>query len=225
MRHYSQLAIFDLDGTLVDSVEQISISLNRARQEFGYPTQPISYYQRLVGLPIDELLSDLELSKIDFVNIVRHFRKYLLLDIQSGNNLVFPGVLSVLALFTDIQIGLAVATSKPTNIATEVVDHSLLRDYEFHVQGTDGFPPKPNPEVIIRVLRHYPSTPSFMIGDRTEDIYSAQSAGIPAIGIASSAHSENDLRDAGAKLAFESFQDFYNYLNANRSLIPNLSQS
>jgi len=225
MRHYSQLAIFDLDGTLVDSVEQISISLNRARQEFGYPTQPISYYQRLIGLPIDELLSDLELSKIDFVNIVRHFRKYLLLDIQSGNNLVFPGVLSVLALFTDIQIGLAVATSKPTNIATEVVDHSLLRDYEFHVQGTDGFPPKPNPEVIIRVLRHYPSIPSFMIGDRTEDIYSAQSAGIPAIGIASSAHSESDLRDAGAKLAFESFQDFYNYLNANRSLIPNLSQS
>jgi phosphoglycolate phosphatase len=120
---------------------------------------------------------------------------------------------------------LAVATSKPTNIATEVVDNSLLRDYEFHVQGTDGFPPKPNPEVIIRVLRHYPSIPSFMIGDRTEDIYSAQCAGIPAIGIASSAHSKSDLRDAGAKLAFESFQDFYNYLNANRSLIPNLSQS
>jgi phosphoglycolate phosphatase len=225
MRIYSQIAIFDLDGTLVDSVEQIAISLNKARQDFGYPTQPIAYYQKLVGLPVDVLLSDLELSKFDFVNLVSHFRKYLLLDIQDGNNLVFPGVLDVLALFTNMHIGLAVATSKPTKIAIEVIEHSILCDYEIHVQGTDDFPPKPNPEVIFRVLKHFPSIPSFMIGDRMEDIYSAQSAGIPAIGIASSAHSEDDLKNAGAKLAFKTFQDFCNHLNTDVGMIPKLSQS
>jgi len=124
-----------------------------------------------------------------------------------------------------MQIGLAVATSKPTKVATEVIKHSFLRDFEFHVQGTDDFPPKPDPEVIYRVLRHFPSIPSFMIGDRTEDIYSAKSAGISAIGIASSAHSEDDLKDAGAKFAFKTFQDFCNHLRADVNLIPKLSRS
>ena len=225
MRAYSQIAIFDLDGTLVDSVEQIAVSLNKARQDFGYPTQPISYYQRLVGLPIDVLLADIELSTDGFEDLVRHFRENLVSDIQSGNNFVFPGVFGVLELLTNMQVGLAVATSKPTKVAIEVVKHSSLREFEFYIQGTDGFPPKPDPEVILRVLAHFPATSSFMVGDRMEDIYSAQSAGIPAIGIASSAHSESDLKDAGAKLTFRTFQSFFYHLHADVSLIPKLSQS
>lgn len=222
---FAQIAIFDLDGTLVDSAEQIALSLNKARHDFGFPIQPISYYEKLVGLPVNELLADIEISKECSLELIAHFRKYLVEDIQAGNNLVFSGVLGTLELFSNMHLGLAIATSKPTNVAIEVIKHSSLRDFDLYVQGTDDFPPKPNPEVILRVLRHFPETPSFMVGDRTEDIYAAKRAALPAIGIASSAHSESDLKDAGATLTFKTFQSFHYHLKADVSLIPKLSQS
>jgi phosphoglycolate phosphatase len=225
MGPFTQIAIFDLDGTLVDSAEQIAVSLNKARSDFGYPTQPISYYQELVGLPVDELLADIEISKERSLNLVTHFRKYLVRDIQRGNNAVFPGVLETLKLFAGMHMGLAVATSKPIKVAIEVIKHSSLRDFDLYVQGTDDFPPKPDPEVILRVLRHFPKTPSFMVGDRAEDIWAAQRAALPAIGIASGGHSESDLKDAGATLTFDTFQNFFYHLKADVSLIPKLSQS
>jgi len=225
MQLFAQIAIFDLDGTLVDSVEQIAQNLNKARRDFGFPTQPISYYEQLVGLPVNELLSDIEISKERFTDLVTQFRKYLLEDIETGNNLVFPGVLETLELFSGMHLGLAIATSKPTKVAVEVIKHSSLADFDLYVQGTDDFPPKPDPEVILRVLRHFAETPSFMVGDRTEDIFAAQLASLPAIGIASSAHSESDLKDAGATLTFETFQSFYNHVKADVSLIPKLSKT
>ena len=225
MRSFAQIAIFDLDGTLVDSAEQIALSLNRARHDFGFPIQPISYYQKLVGLPVHELLADIEISKEHSLDLVARFRRYLVEDIQKGNSLVFPGVLETLELFSSMQLGLAIATSKPTSLAIEVIQHSSLRNFDLHVQGTDDFPPKPDPEVILRVLRYFPETPSFMVGDRTEDICAAQRAALPAIGIASSAHSESDLKDAGATLTFKTFQSFHYHLKADVGLIPKLSQS
>jgi phosphoglycolate phosphatase len=224
MRSYTQIAIFDLDGTLVDSVEQIAINLNKARLDFGFPIKPLAYYQQLVGLPVAELLSDIEISKESATDLVKHFRNYLVADIKQGNNSVFPGVLGTLELFTSMQMGLAVATSKPTDVAIEVIKHSSLSGFDFYVQGTDGFPPKPEPEVILYVLEHFPSTPSFMVGDRTEDIYAARSAFIPAIGIASSAHSEAELKNAGATLTFKSFERFFDRLKTDVGLIPKLSK-
>jgi phosphoglycolate phosphatase len=224
MGSHTQLAIFDLDGTLVDSVDQIAVNLNKARLDFGFPAQPLSFYQNLVGLPVNELLSDIEISTEDFTDLVKDFRNYLVRDIQLGNNFLFDGVLRTLELFTRMQFGLAVATSKPTKVAIEVVKHSPLREFDFFVQGTDDFPPKPNPEVILRVLRHFPSTPAFMVGDRMEDIYAARRAALPAIGIASSGHSEADLADAGASLTFKTFQDFFQYLESDAGLIQNLSR-
>jgi phosphoglycolate phosphatase len=224
MGSQTHLAIFDLDGTLVDSVEQIAVNLNMARLDFGFPAQTLDFYQRLVGLPVRELLSDIEISAEDFTDLVKNFRNYLVKDIQLGNNFLFAGVLNTLEHFVSMQFRLAVATSKPTNIAIEVVKHSPLCQFDLYVQGTDDFPSKPDPEVILRVLRHFPSTSSFMVGDRTEDIYAARSAAIPSIGIASSGHSEADLADAGASLTFKSFQGFFESLKSDVGLIQNLSR-
>jgi len=222
---FDQIAIFDLDGTLVDSVNQIAECLNRARVDFGFSPKPINYYKKLVGLPVYDLLSDIPVSGENLDKLIVRFRKYLTLDIQNGNNVLFPGVIEVLNLFLNMNIGLAIATSKPTEIAAEVVKHTMIKGFNVHVQGTDQFPPKPDPEVILRVLRLYPGVPSFMVGDRTEDVHAARSAKIPCIGIAAGAHSESELKEAGASLTFESFQDFYQNLINNDSFLGSLTFS
>lgn len=209
MNPANQVALFDLDGTLVDSVEQISRTLNQARSDFGFPPQPQSFYESSIGLPLSDLLSDLTASSEIQRNLATHFRKLLVLDIQRGNVEIFPGVIELFKLLESRQICLAVATSKPTVIAQEVIRCSNLSQFAIHVQGTDNFLPKPDPTVILRVLARFNGRSSFMVGDRTEDIVAAKVAGIPGVGIAASAHSEEELKKAGAKVTFKSIMDFY----------------
>jgi phosphoglycolate phosphatase len=214
-----QVILFDLDGTLVDSVEQISRNLNQARADFGFSTQSLGFYERLIGLPVGELLSDLKIRSDVQLDLVAHFRRLLLLDIQGGNIKIYPGVIELLRLLEKMEIQLAVATSKPSSIAEEVIRCSALSQFNIHVQGTDNFSPKPDPTVILRILAEFEGKPSFMVGDRTEDVVAAKRAGISAIGIAASAHTVENLKDAGAKATFKSFLHFYESVKGDVSLV------
>ena len=86
MSSFEQIAIFDLDGTLVDSVNQIAKCLNRARVDFGFSPKPINFYREFIGLPVYDLLADIPVSGDTLTELIVCFRKYLTLDIQSGNN-------------------------------------------------------------------------------------------------------------------------------------------
>ena len=219
MGTFELVAIFDLDGTLVDSVEQISRNLNEARIEFGFPAKPQEFYEALIGLPVHDLLSDLTTTPLVLNELVTHFRKLLVLDIQKGNIAIYPGVIELFQLLEGMHIQLAIATSKPTNIALEVIRCSALSSFNVHIQGTDGFPPKPDPAVIRRVLANFEYKKAFMVGDRVEDVIAAHRAGISSIGIAASTHTEVDLKMAGAWQTFNSFEEFYFAVRGDLSLM------
>jgi len=213
MQSSRALVIFDLDGTLVDSVSQIGISLNKARKDLSYPELPQLFYNKNIGLPIENLIADLDILDYKKVELITRFRGYLVSEIRLGNNPVYPGVLEVLQRFMDMKVSLAIATSKPTQVAELVYENSLLSRFPFFIQGTDGFPPKPNPEVICRVLLHFPDTLAVMVGDRSEDMVAATRAEISAIGIAAGAHSKQTLSETGASIVFSDFSEFAKQLD------------
>lgn len=211
------LAIFDLDGTLVDSLKQISVSMNEARNQLGYPDLALSKYREILGQPVQKLISDLELS-IDSQNtLVSEFRRILTLHILK-ENILFPGVLQVLERIVESGFKLAIATTKPSHIAKLVVENSQLSNFDFFVQGTDGFLPKPNPEVIVRSIRNFACDSAVMIGDRVEDVLAAKAAGIPSIGIASSGHSIEELSNAGAHRVFRAMENLCEVLTPVKNL-------
>lgn len=218
----NSLAIFDLDGTLVDSVLQIGLTLNESRESLGYLPLPMSYYRDYVGLPLDILISDLEISSEAKSELIHLFRRNLVADIHSGNNVLFDGVTDVLEFFTKRGIQLAIATSKPTEIAVEVYRNSDLNRFQISVQGTDNFPAKPSPDVILRVLEKFPNHKAVMIGDRSEDIIAAKGAHIPGVGIAASAHSQEKLIGDGAIKSFVNIVDFHQYLSTNDKLFSQI---
>ena len=220
MKAISGLAIFDLDGTLIDSFQQIGHSLNKTRREFGFPGLPPAYYLETVGLPIDYLITDLQLDGNMKEKFISEFRRDLLNDIRSGGTRIFKGVVSALEFFTQNNYTIAVATSKPTWLAKEVIKNSVLSNFNIHIQGTDDFPPKPNSEVIERVISQFPKGPAFMVGDRTEDVLASIGAGIPAIGIAASGHSSDLLYETGAILVFPSFNDFSIAIRKSEGFLP-----
>lgn len=200
--------IFDLDGTLVDSLHQIERSLDKTRVHFGFKITPTGQVFTNLGQPIRQLFSDLVMSQSKQDEFITFFRKDLAKEISISNQL-FSSVLDLIILIRNCDIRIAVATSKPTYLANQVIDNSEIRGMIDFIQGTDDFLAKPDPEVIHRCISALKSKNPIMIGDRTEDVLAASAAGIPAIGIAQSAHSENLLIASGAKLTFNSVDMLY----------------
>jgi phosphoglycolate phosphatase len=198
------LIIFDLDGTLIDSHNQIEKAMNQARIELGYGKSPSGQIFRNLGMPVEHLFLDLSLTADNADILILEFRTNLTQLIQQGNE-CFPGVIRMLTQIKLMGKKVSVATGKSSSMATQVIQHSPLASLIDIIQGTDGFPAKPNPEVITRCLRRFPDLKAVMIGDRVEDILAANSAGIDSVGIAQSAHSVDDLLGAGAIHAYESF--------------------
>jgi phosphoglycolate phosphatase len=120
------VAIFDLDGTLVDSVLQIGTLLNESRIAFGYVPLAQSFYEDSVGLPLDALLADLAISETEKRDLVSSFRVNLTEDIRRGHNPLFNGVREDLNYLSSKNVNLAIATSKPTQIARDVYKNSEL---------------------------------------------------------------------------------------------------
>jgi len=201
--------IFDLDGTLVDSVGQIGYSINLSRKDFGYKELPSEKIEELVGLPIQSFLSDLPLDSFKIDTLIIHFRKILEMEINR-ENVLFPGVEQLLTSLRTKGLKLAIATSKPTYLAKLVVKNSPLSTLFDVIQGTDGFPAKPDPTCILMAMEELGTSNAVMVGDRVEDILAAKAAGIDSIGIAHSFHNSQDLKSAGALHAFDSFADFAN---------------
>ena len=91
--------------------------------------------------------------------------------------------------------------------------------YLVEIQGTDEFPPKPDPEVLRRCMQGLGIENAIMFGDRKEDIRAAKTLGIPSIGIAQSAHSVQDLLAEGATYSFSNFTELGLHLHQIIELI------
>jgi phosphoglycolate phosphatase len=180
--------------------------MNSARITFGFKPLEIGKYRELLGRPVADLFKDLKLNEEASAQFIIEFRKILLREIQDHNK-VFDGVVSGLRLLSERGARFAIATSKPSDLAKQVVYNSELRDFDFFVRGTDAEPHKPDPFVILECLRHFDRPNAVMIGDRTEDMEAAFSAGVPGVGISASGHTNMQLKKSGAHTVFESFED------------------
>jgi phosphoglycolate phosphatase len=191
------LVIFDLDGTLIDSHQLISRTLVELTQEWDLATRPIDYYSHLIGLPLEKIVENERIPVGRTEEFIQEFRNRLGIKIVNETK-VFLGVIDFLNLLESRSKDIAIATSKPSELAKLTLDSCGLSKFKFYIQGTDGFPAKPNPEVVLRCLGKFRTTSAIMIGDRVEDIQAASAAGISSIGMALGYHTEQDLLDVGA---------------------------
>jgi phosphoglycolate phosphatase-like HAD superfamily hydrolase len=117
-----------------------------------------------------------------------------------------------LETFLGLGIKLAIATNKPTENATLLLTKTKIRNFFFHIQGSDGLEPKPNPEILLKALQVCNASHAIMIGDRVEDIRAATAIGIKSIGVAQTSHRESQFMDAGATYSFNGMKHFAEHL-------------
>ena len=206
---------FDLDGTLVNSTNQIIESVFRTRSSLEYLQAPEGFVESKIGLPAKELFGDLNLEEAEALRAVILFRSNLI-ELRLNQSDLYEGVPEFLDSLHENGVSLAVVTNKPTNLAIQVLEDTGIRRYFDFVIGADNLLPKPSPEMILKCLALKSIQPkeAVMVGDRIEDVLAAKSAGVFAVGIGQGIHTEDELLNSGAQATFQSISEFHEWIKS-----------
>ena len=177
----NECVVFDLDGTLADTVADIAYSVNLTRREYGLDPLPISLVISYTGDGARKLLersfTDHPIDLDEGVGrMVRHYYENPVVSTK-----LYPGVRDGLAALKKAGWKQAVVTNKPGKVARVILRHlgveSLLDDI---VGGNDGFPLKPDPATLLHLLDKYAADPahSWVLGDNHTDMNAAAGAGM-----------------------------------------------
>lgn len=214
-----KLAVFDCDGTLVDSLHSIVHSMQQACIAYGASPPSSDAVRRIIGLPLETAIAEL-LPDLD---------KAAVWDVREGYREVFSGLRArdevheplypntVEALDTLEADGwlLGVATGKAhRGLVSTLATHDLV-DRFVTLQTADRAAGKPHPEMLHNAMSEtgVEADMTVMIGDTTFDMEMAVNAGTMAIGVAWGYHEREELKAAGAAVVIEDFSDISGVIN------------
>lgn len=193
--------IFDLDGTLIDSLEDIANAMNAALGSMGYPAHPLSAYRYFVGEGVKHLVECAippEHRKPDDVDTFLAFYRDHYREQWKGVTRIYHGLPGVLDRLRDAGLPLAVLSNKPHDLTVDCVNH-FLAPWPFDpVYGQrDEIPRKPDPAAALDIARHWGLDPAAIafVGDTRTDMNTAHAAGMIAVGVTWGFRPEQELVD------------------------------
>lgn len=197
-----EICVFDLDGTLVDSLRDIAESVNESLELLGLPARAVADYRFLVGEGIPKLCDRAlppthvelaprlaELTRARYrVRPLRHTRPY-------------AGVAELVARLAAAGVRLAVLSNKPQDMTTHIVARLWPGDVFHLVVGySEEQLRKPDPTCLLRICQQFDAPParSWLVGDTAVDVETAKRAGVVSVGVTWGFRPRRELEDAGA---------------------------
>lgn len=184
-----RVVVFDLDGTLVESVGDIHCAANTVRRHHQLDDLSRLEVGRLIGMPARELFHDFA-GNLD--PLVTEFRR-ILAEITGQYSVLFPCIPSVLESLQRRGWLLAVATNKPQDLALAVLSAFDIDGYFRVVRGADSAPPKPDPTMVRDIVSELDCAQGVMVGDTPMDVHAGKSAGLLTVAVVSGGHSRSEL--------------------------------
>ncbi len=181
------LIVFDLDGTLVDSLPDLAAAANHALSRLGLPEQPPEAHKKMIGAgeknyvrrflgPEHQDLFDRALALY-----LEYYSRHL-----GDQSRVYPGVTETLTNLRPFKM--AVLSNKRADLTRQVVEIMGLTGFFQAVRGGDSYGVlKPSPKGLISLIKELVSKParSFMVGDKPEDVLAGQGAGARTVALTS----------------------------------------
>ncbi|MBN2540154.1 MAG: HAD family hydrolase [Bacilli bacterium] len=191
--------IFDLDGTLLDTIEDISDSVNQALVSLGYPTFEISDYKYFVGRGVDELITSVietgEMNPDDFYAIkTGYLQEYGIR--KSKKTKPYPGVLSLLENLKQMNIKLCILSNKPHYQTEEVVQtyfQTIHFDIVFGKKPEYQIKPDPSSAKAIQTALNLSDNEILYVGDTDTDMQTAINANYDSVGVLWGFRTESEL--------------------------------
>lgn len=197
--------LFDLDGTLLNTLEDLADSTNTALAALAFPPHPVDAYRTFVGDGIRNLaLRALPEGQRDDATVERcidltraeYGRRW------DARTRPYPGVPEMLDALVRLGVQMAILSNKPDAATREVVA-KLLPRWQFDVVrgAREGVPLKPDPDPALEVARDLGAAPAdvLYLGDTNTDMQTARAAGMRAVGALWGFRTAEELQAAGAR--------------------------
>jgi len=196
--------IFDLDGTLLDTLEDLSDGANAVLSGFGFPAHPTQAYRLMVGRGLRILVTEALPEQERSDEMIRRMQDALGEHLRAHpvtKTRPYPGIPELLSALERRGVPMSICTNKPDAL-THLVVEKLLAAWRFvGVQGQrDGLPRKPDPAGALALSREMgrPPQTTLFLGDSDVDMETAIAAGMRPIGAAWGFRGAEELRSAGA---------------------------
>jgi pyrophosphatase PpaX len=172
--------LFDLDGTLIDSIQLILASYRHTLSAHGRPPLPDSAWMRGVGTPLRVQLSQCAESAEDLQALVETYRAY---NLANHDRMItpYPGVVDLVRTVRNTGLHTGVVTSKNREGAERGLRLVGLKDsIELLVCADDVTHPKPHPEPVLQAVTRLGADPActIFVGDSVHDLHSGRQAGV-----------------------------------------------
>lgn len=204
MTAFPRLAVFDVDGTLIDSQHSIVAAMTEAWRAYGLGTPRPEAVRRIIGLSlVDACARLLPEPDEDLALKVAQSYKEAFQSLRRQPDMqepLFPGAAEALAALDAAGWLLGVATGNTRRGADALIERHGFQGRFATVQTADGNPGKPHPGMLLRAMAETGVGPerTLMVGDTVYDMSMARQAGAFALGVGWGYHPPEDLRDAGA---------------------------
>jgi phosphoglycolate phosphatase len=214
-------ALFDLDGTLLDSLHDIGAAMNHALAHHGLPVHPLSNYRRFVGegaraLTIRVVPGGQEALHEAVLDTYRARYAQCMLD----STRPFPGIPELLSRLASEGVQLAVLSNKPDEATRRLVE-ALLPQVRFGaVYGErTGVPRKPDPTAALGMAAELGVGPEdcAFIGDTAVDMDTARASGMYSVGVTWGFRDVEELQSHGARVIAHTAEELLQALLARRA--------
>lgn len=210
------IIIFDLDGTLLNTIDDLGYACNYALEQSGYPTHPIEAYPAKVGNGINNLIRRALPENDRSEETIQRVRQYFVPYYDAHNcdyTHPYAGIPELLEALKAQGHRLAVASNKYQAATERIVRHFFPGIFDIILGEREGIERKPDPQIVYDILdRCAEETQTLYIGDSLVDRDTAKNAGVPFVACAWGFVPLETLSDAGIDTIIEKPEDLLKIL-------------
>jgi phosphoglycolate phosphatase len=201
--------LFDLDGTLLNTLQDLADSMNAALRRFGFAEHPAEDYKNFVGDGVEELVKRALPQTERNADTVAECLKLNRSEYQhrwAVHTRPYPGIIETLDELRQRNIPMSVLSNKPQEFTFKIVNE-FLSDYDFVlIRGAEeNVPVKPDPTAALQIAEQMKIPPArfVYVGDSGTDMQTASAAGMYAVGALWGFRTKDELFRAGAQIVIE----------------------
>jgi phosphoglycolate phosphatase len=204
-------AIFDLDGTLLNTLDDLADAMNEALRQAGFPTHSADSYKLMIGKGVNNLVRRaLPRDKQGLVEKTLRAMRDNYAKNSTHKTKIYPGMRETLLKLHQSGIKLAVLTNKDQTFSVRIVEHYFGKNMFRLIWGAEpGRPIKPDPHALIQLLEHFKAGPAeaVFVGDSGVDMDVARAAGVDSVGVTWGFRDRNELVEHGARTIIDKPQE------------------
>lgn len=196
-----KLVIFDLDGTLLNTIDDLGTATNHALEVEGFPTHPLEAYPMMVGNGVSRLLEralpEEHRTKSTLERIRNVFHDYYGEHLADRTR-IYSGIADLLAELRERGVAVAVASNKYQEAVTKLMGIFFPDvDWVAALGNQEGVPAKPDPSIVFNILSIHPTpkAETLYVGDSGVDMETARRACIESVGVTWGFRPVSELRD------------------------------